>query len=135
MTACTIGNFADEFERILEHVTLKDRSFLLWNEKQDDKNRGWYRKDENAVPPVYCLQPLTGDYIKYANWEKAESRLRTILLDAVAATNLDEKLVSNIIHLRLSRISFMEHYMCPIMCRMSVNMYSAFSGRSTTLVM
>ena len=82
---------ADEFEKILENVTLEDRAFLLWDDKQNDKNKGWYRKDENAAPPVYCLQPRTDDYAKYANWEIAESRLRTILRNAVAAINLDEK--------------------------------------------
>ena len=82
---------ADEFERILEHVTLEDRAFLLWDEKQDETNKGWYRKDENAVPPVYCLQPRTGDYVKYDNWEEKERLLRMILRNAVEATNLDEK--------------------------------------------
>ena len=59
------------------------------DQPQDEK--GWYRKDEIAVPAVNCLQPRTGPYTIYGNWEKIEVRLRSIFQDAISTMNLDEK--------------------------------------------
>ena len=58
---------ADEFEEILTKVSKKDEELLVWNEEWPEEdfssyNRGWYRKDENANPPVYCLKPRILDY-------------------------------------------------------------------------
>lgn len=39
----------------------------------------WYYKDDNAVPPVYCLQPRVGEFIDDEHWRKVESQLRSIL--------------------------------------------------------
>jgi hypothetical protein len=48
----------------------------------------WYKRDDNAVPPVYCLQPRTGEFIDFAKWESVERRLRIILLQAIAQMTL-----------------------------------------------
>lgn len=42
---------ASEFEMLLEHVPTNQRRLLL----------EWYKRDENAVPPEYCLQPRKVD--------------------------------------------------------------------------
>lgn len=39
----------------------------------------WYRLDENAVPPVYCLVPRSGPYQDPAIWREAECELRGII--------------------------------------------------------
>ena len=48
----------------------------------------WYKRDDNAVPPAYCLQPRTGEFTDFANWELIEHQLRSILLQATALLNL-----------------------------------------------
>jgi WD40 repeat protein len=76
---------ADEFEEILRHVTNPDESALLvWGNRWLDQSRGWYRRDDNAVPAVYCLQPRTGDFEVYARWQPVEQRLHLTLLQATA---------------------------------------------------
>ena len=42
---------ADEFLAVERHIEGDHGRALL---------RKWYRRDDNAVPPVYCLQPRTG---------------------------------------------------------------------------
>ena len=64
---------ADEFEAILAY-TLPEEIQLL---------RSWYQLDENAVPPVYCLRPRTGEYSEYSAWEKVEKRVRQVFQKAV----------------------------------------------------
>ncbi|MDE3088288.1 MAG: DUF4062 domain-containing protein, partial [Chloroflexota bacterium] len=64
---------ADEFERIIPQVSKEDRSLL----------EQWYRRDDNAVPAVYCLQPRSGEYVEYDSWEKVEDKLRQIFLAAI----------------------------------------------------
>ena len=61
---------AAEFEAILEQLPdSEDRDLLL----------KWFHRDDNAVPPEYCLQPRSGEYAIYEHWETTERRLRTIL--------------------------------------------------------
>lgn len=94
---------ADEFEEIKSVIHDEDdRKFLFWEGDvlTDDllkKREGWYCKDENAVPPVYCLKPRLADYdedasddeikkardLEYKDWEKIEKRLKSILLNAI----------------------------------------------------
>jgi WD40 repeat protein len=64
---------ADEFEKIIAKVA-KDEKVLL--EK-------WYRRDDNALPPVYCLQPRSGEFVEYKAWEKVENNLRQTFLSAI----------------------------------------------------
>ncbi len=69
---------ADEFSEIEQRVSDADKELL----------KKWYRRDDNAVPPVYCLQPRTGEFTGYAKWEAVERRLHSILLHAAAEMNL-----------------------------------------------
>ncbi|MBE9571261.1 MAG: DUF4062 domain-containing protein [Proteobacteria bacterium] len=73
---------ASEFSEILHNVTNAEDTELLSN---------WYRRDDNAVPPVYDLQPRTGEYVESANWVSIERRLRSILLEATSPMNLSEE--------------------------------------------
>ncbi len=63
---------ADEFEQIIPPVLAEERSLV----------EEWYHRDDNAVPPVYCLQPRTGEFEGYSAWENVELRLHTVLEDA-----------------------------------------------------
>ena len=46
----------------------------------------WYRLDENAVPPEYCLQSRTADF----DWNPVEQELREALAKAARAAGLPE---------------------------------------------
>jgi hypothetical protein len=41
--------------------------------------RHWYRRDDNAVPAVYDLQPRRGAFVEAARWERVEGRLHALL--------------------------------------------------------
>lgn len=47
----------------------------------------WYRRDDNAVPPVAVLQPRTEQFREPATWGEVEARLRT-LVEPVIGTAL-----------------------------------------------
>jgi hypothetical protein len=78
---------ADEFEKIIPSVSKEDQKLF----------EQWYRRDDNAVPPVYCLQPRHVDVSERASeeekrtaqeqeskeWQTLESKLYAILLKAV----------------------------------------------------
>jgi tetratricopeptide (TPR) repeat protein len=81
---------ADEFELILSKVSNEERNLLLWDPWNDGENQGWYRKDNNKVPPVYLLQPRTGKYEDYNTWNtEIEIPLRNILCEKIKETTLD----------------------------------------------
>ena len=70
----------EEYERLFPLVPSEASSLV----------EQWYHRDDNAVPPVYVLQPRTGEYEPYEAWEPVERRLH-ILLDIAAKTaNLPE---------------------------------------------
>ena len=48
---------ASEFESILSVVSEDDKERLLWQENQPAAGKGWYRRDDNAVPAEYILRP------------------------------------------------------------------------------
>ncbi|HOP47979.1 MAG TPA: DUF4062 domain-containing protein [Desulfobacteraceae bacterium] len=73
---------ATEFEEILTHIT---------DEKDAELLGRWYRRDNNAVPPVYDLQPRAEKYSERAIWEPVERRLRSILLEASRDVALSEE--------------------------------------------
>ncbi|WP_321421387.1 DUF4062 domain-containing protein [uncultured Methanobacterium sp.] len=100
---------ADEFEEIKKVVSPSDKEFLFWEgdvleDDQLKKRDGWYCRDENAVPPVYCLKPRFVDYdeddydeeikkardLEYKEWEDVEKRLKTILLNAIDKLGWDK---------------------------------------------
>ncbi len=51
----------------------------------------WYRRDDNAIPSEYILQPRKDEYESYALWEEKERELREILRKAVDRSTLDDK--------------------------------------------
>jgi len=75
---------ADEFEQIVGRVTDRDDRDLL---------EMWYRRDDNAVPPEYRLQPRErgSDYETYTGWRPVESRLHEILAGAIQGMRLTEE--------------------------------------------
>ena len=60
---------SDEFDQLYAFVLPADQGALLT----------WYRRDDNAIPPVHILQPRTGEYEAYEAWEPVESQLRAVL--------------------------------------------------------
>lgn len=87
---------AAEFAAIEAKVAAADDRELL---------KTWYRLDENAAPPVWCLQPRhvevdpkaspearkTVTEREAAEWGKIEARLHAILSGAIAAAGFDEE--------------------------------------------
>jgi len=76
---------ADEFEQILSNVS---------NESGKELLNKWYRRDDNAVPPAYDLQPRTEEFTDSEKWELIECQLRSILLKAIEglSLSLDQRL-------------------------------------------
>jgi len=88
---------ANEFEEILQKVPKQVLDLLLWNDDQPHHKRGWYRRDDNAIPPVYCLRPREVNIPDNANdeerdeafererkeWTVIERKLRTTFLEAI----------------------------------------------------
>jgi len=64
---------AAEFEALLERLNVGERDRLL----------GWYRRDDNAVPPEYGLLPRQGEFVDADSWAREETALRAILRRAV----------------------------------------------------
>lgn len=74
---------ASEYEKILEYIPNSDDKGLL--EK-------WYRRDDNAVPPEYCLQPrVTEEDRDQETWDRIERALHTILKDAAIDARIPDK--------------------------------------------
>jgi hypothetical protein len=74
---------ADEFEALLEQVPAGERGQLLWEASQRQDEKGWYRRDDNAVPPQYCLLPRAGRFRDSAAWAEKERALRAVFAGAV----------------------------------------------------
>lgn len=75
---------AAELEEIARRVSDPEHRALL---------QQWYRRDDNAVPPAYCLRPRTAElaaFADYAAWESVERTLRAILLRATADMPLSD---------------------------------------------
>jgi hypothetical protein len=84
----------DEFERILPLASPEEREQLLWREEQSPEAKGWYRRDDNAVPPEYLLQPRQPEsrFADYEVWEsEVERPLVSALERAALRSGLDEK--------------------------------------------
>ena len=52
---------ADLFARLGERLPAAMQELLEWRETQAEDAKGWYRRDDNAVPPVYELRPRGDD--------------------------------------------------------------------------
>src|SRR5579872_3738069 len=48
---------ADEFLVLLSHMSAADRALIEWRMSVEGSETGWYRRDDNAWPPAYVLQP------------------------------------------------------------------------------
>ncbi|MGD8238788.1 MAG: DUF4062 domain-containing protein [Armatimonadota bacterium] len=73
---------ADEFDEITGGTVEEHMERLLAT---------WYRRDENAVPAVYCLEPRSGRYEDYGVWEvDVERPLREALVRAVETLQLSD---------------------------------------------
>jgi hypothetical protein len=48
---------AAEFEALLPHLTEAEHAMACWREGQPADAQGWYRRDDNALPAEYVLQP------------------------------------------------------------------------------
>ena len=95
---------ARDFEEILTKVPKEKVALLTWGEKQPENAKGWYRRDDNAVPAVYVLRACEVDVADdatpqvrkvatdaaYEAWGVTERALRAILLDAIAALGWDQ---------------------------------------------
>ena len=71
-------------------LTFFNELMSVLNDKQSKKFAEWYDRDDNAVPPMYCLKPRQGRYADTAVWNRKESELRTILRLAIHRSNLSE---------------------------------------------
>ena len=98
---------ADEFDQIFAAVSPEEKRLLLWAEDDlapgedgtmvhwdgDQEawigDKGWYRLDENAVPPEYVLQPW--DDYSYEAWGEIEARLHQILEVGSSKAGLDAR--------------------------------------------
>ncbi|MGO9270018.1 MAG: DUF4062 domain-containing protein [Terriglobia bacterium] len=72
---------ASEFDALRPHIPAGDAPALADH---------WYHLDENAVPPEYCLQPRTGEFVDPAVWNPVEQTLRQALARAARAAGLPE---------------------------------------------
>jgi WD40 repeat protein len=73
---------AREFEEIEKHMKNTPEHSLL---------AAWYKRDDNAVPAVYCLRSRRDEFEDYEVWEnRVERPLREALRSVVAGTGLTE---------------------------------------------
>ncbi|MBI3272396.1 MAG: DUF4062 domain-containing protein [Planctomycetes bacterium] len=77
----------DEFESLVRSATRTPPSSSAAAEAH--LLAQWYGRDENALPPVYVLQPRTGEFVDPARWERVERRLHALLADAAARAPLE----------------------------------------------
>jgi tetratricopeptide (TPR) repeat protein len=77
---------AEEFEKIVSLTTLEEQKILRWQEGQPAQENGWYRRDDNAVPPEYVLQPRQQGtrFEEYEAWEREVERLLVAVLERAA---------------------------------------------------
>jgi WD40 repeat protein len=71
---------ASEFDVLKPHLSVGDAKLA----------EHWYRLDENAVPPEYCLQPRTGKFVEPSAWNQVEESLLQALATAARAAGLSE---------------------------------------------
>ena len=73
---------AAEFDTLMPHMLAGDARAQA---------EQWYKLDENAVPPEYCLQPRTGEFIDPDAWNAVEQTLRHALARAARAVGPTER--------------------------------------------
>jgi len=67
-----------------------DEIFPLLNNNEASLLNKWYKKDENAVPPEYVLQPRGEEYEEYSKWEPVHDDIRELLRAAVIKLKFSE---------------------------------------------
>ncbi len=74
---------AKTFESILDRTVTDDKTLL----------QTWYSRDDNAVPPEYCLRPREKGEVggEPESWGHIEGRLQSILAAAVGRLGLDSQ--------------------------------------------
>ena len=78
---------ADIFELLRDRIPYALHELLEWHKDQPSGAKGWYRLDDNAVPPVYELRPRDDDARWFSNVEKP---IRTALEGAARQIELDQ---------------------------------------------
>jgi len=73
-----------EFEEILNHVPKNTAKY----QRRRSLIEYWYRRDDNAVPPVYCLRTREGKHQRGKRWSWTEHLLRIILSEAIRSMSL-----------------------------------------------
>jgi NACHT domain- and WD repeat-containing protein len=73
---------ASEFEQIINAITDRGERLLV---------ESWYRRDDNTIPPTYCLQPRQDEFIDPDKWASAESTLHGILEREAGKINLSSE--------------------------------------------
>ena len=71
----------NEWNEWIRHVDAEDVKLM----------REWYKKDENAVPAVYLLQPRLGEYADDEKWWAVDERIKSILRHAVEKSSLSDQ--------------------------------------------
>ena len=81
----------------------------------------WYRRDLNAVPAVYLLQPRSGEFEEYERWGQVEAHLHAVLEAAARQANLAEADLAKycasateqeILHGAIQVVNAREHIFC-----------------------
>lgn len=74
---------SDEFEEIVSRIDESEKQLLTH----------WYRRDDNALPAVYSLQPRRGEFADFSVWEeRVERPLRSLLLKATREIEEKERI-------------------------------------------
>ena len=102
---------ADEYDVLLDFVPENEKSLV----------GQWYLEDANAVPPVYLLQPRTGEFIAPENWGPVEARLHETIEKAALQAGLAEAAMTKyvtsateqeIIHGAIQVVNARDHIFC-----------------------
>ncbi|MCJ7715049.1 MAG: AAA family ATPase, partial [Anaerolineales bacterium] len=74
---------ADEYQRLVQNVSSQKIPLL----------ETWYCRDDNAIPPEFCLQPreISGLWELNSNWQPVERELHSILLEAAEAAGIESE--------------------------------------------
>jgi tetratricopeptide (TPR) repeat protein len=86
-----------EMEELYRRVSEADRRLIDF----------WFRRDDNAIPPEYVLQPRGSEYRHYADWLPIETALLSALRRAVRASGIadsqQQKYFASATHLEVLR--------------------------------
>lgn len=81
---------ADEFEQLMLFLPRNEQTRLRFDESQSQvvqgEGNGWYRRDDNSVPPSYVLLPryAGSKFADQERWQQEETALHKILRSAAA---------------------------------------------------